>query len=81
MEAAVSAMFFAVQLYDPSIVFLVFGNCSSNPPSIFFTTAAVGSFSPSKLQDTFGFGKPVALQLMLAVVPSGTVWFLGDTST
>ena len=79
MESTAPALFLAVHLYFPSMNFAVFGNWSSDPSSVSFTSATEGRSPSLKIQDSVGFGTPVALQLMLVLLPSGTVWFLGDT--
>ena len=81
MASASPTLFFAVHMYAPSMCFTVSGNWSSDSFSVFLTVATEGRPPFSKLQLTFGFGTPLALQLMLIVLPSGTVWLLGKTST
>ena len=77
METSSPALFVALHLYLPSMLFVVFGNWSRDPSEVFIMTA-VGESSPtSNFQDKFGSGSPLALQLMLVVFPSGTVCFLG----
>ena len=81
MECSSPALFVALQLYLPSILFVMVGNRSRDPSEVFIMKA-VGGGSPSlNFQDNFGSGSPLALQRMLVVFPSGTVWFLGLTST
>ena len=77
MECSSPALFVALHLYLPSMLFVVFGNWSRDPSEVFIMTAVGGSSPSSNFQDNFGSGTPVALQLMLVVFPSGTVWFLG----
>ena len=81
MASASPTLFFAVHLYAPSMSFTVSGNWSSDSFSLSLTVASEGRTPFSKLQLTVGFGTPVALQLILVVLPSRTVWFLGKTST
>ena len=80
MASASPTLFLAVHLYAPSMYFTVSGNCRSDSFSVFLTVASEGRRPFSKLQLTVGFGTPLALQLMLVVLPSGTVWLLGKTS-
>ena len=81
MASASPTLFFAVHLYVPSMCFTVCGNWSSDSFSVSLTVAPEGRPPLSKLQLTVGFGTPLALQLMLVVLPLGTVWLLGQTST
>ena len=81
MASASPTRFFAVHLYAPSMCFTVSGNWSSDSFSVSLTVAPEGRPPFSKLQLTVGFGTPLALQLMLVVLPSGTAWLLGKTET
>ena len=81
MASASPTLFFAVHLYVPSMCFTVSGNRSSDSFSLSLTVAPEGRPPFSKLQLTVGFGTPLALQLMLVVLPLRTVWSLGKTST
>ena len=81
MASASPTLFLAVHLYAPSMYFTVSGNRSSDSFSVSFTVAPEGRLPFSKPQLTVGFGTPLALQLMLVVLPSRTVWSLGKTST
>ena len=80
MASASPTRFFAVHLYAPSMCFTVSGNWSSDSFSVSLTVAHEGR-PFLNLQLTVGFGTPLALQLMLVVLPSGTVWSLGKTAT
>lgn len=74
-----SPFFSAIHLYVPFISFVTFGRRSWYPSSVFFSIAGEGRFPSLNFQVIVGFGKPVALQRNLAVFPSGTFCFLGDT--
>ena len=82
MAVASPALLLAVHLYVPSMSFVVFCTVMTDPSSVSFTTITGGRLLFLKLQDNVGIGTPaVTLQLMLVALPSGTVWFVGDTTT
>ena len=81
MPSASPTLFFAVHLYSPSMCFTVSGNWSRDSFPVSLTIFPNGRPPFLELQLTVGFGTPLALQLMLVVLPSGTVWLLGKTST
>ena len=76
---ALLALFSAIHLYVPSTSFVTFGTSSWDPSAVLFSIVSEGKLPSLNVQVIAGFGKPAALQTNLAVFPSGTVWFLGDT--
>lgn len=75
------AVFAAVHLYSPSIFFVTFFKRRIDPPRISLALATTGRSSSVNVQENVGFGTPVALHLILVVLPSRTVWFSGDRET
>lgn len=75
---ALLALFSAVHLYVPSMSFVTFGTSSWDPSSVLFLIVSEVTLPSLNVQVIAGFGKPAALQTNLAVLPSGTVWFLGN---
>lgn len=81
-EDELPALFFALHVYHPSMFFDVFDNWRMDWSEEFLMIASAGgSFPFSNVQDNSGWGIPLALQLISAVLPSKTVWFLGLTAT
>ena len=78
VELAVPALFTAVHLYVPCMSFVTFGRSSWYPTSVCCSIASEGRLPSLNVQNIAGFGKPLALQINLAVFSSGTVWFPGD---
>ena len=77
-ENASPALFVAVHVYHPSMLFDVFDNSRMEwSVEFLMITSAGGGFPLSNVHDNFGRGIPLAVQLITAVLPSGTVWFLG----
>ena len=79
VELSLLALFVAVHLYVPSMYFVTFWRSSWYPSLVCFSIASEGRLRSLNVQVIAGFGKPVALQISLAVLPSGIDWFLGDT--
>ena len=80
VELVAFALFSTLHLYVPSISFVTFLRSRWDPSSVCFSNANEGRFPSLNFQVTVGFGKPVALQRNWVVLPSGTVWFLGDNT-
>ena len=78
VELAVLALFSAVHLYVPCMFLVTFGRSSWYPSSVCCSIASEGRLPSLNVQVIAGFGKPLALQINLAVFSSGTVWFPGD---
>ena len=72
-EVAAPTMFVAVHLYSPSIFFVTFFKRRIDPPGVSLVLATTGRSSTVNVQENVGFGTPVALHLILVVLPSRTV--------
>ena len=70
---------FLLYTYIPSMYFVTFWRSSWYPSLVYFSIASEGRLPSLNVQVIAGFGKPVALQISLAVFPSGIDWFLGET--
>ena len=79
-ENALPALFFALQVYHPSMLFDVFDNWRIDWSDKFLIAASGGSSPPSNVHDNTGRGIPLAAQFITVGLPSRTVWFLGYTS-
>ena len=81
-ENATPPLFFALHVYHPSMPFDVFDNWRVDWLEEFLIIASAGGgFPSSNVHDNSGRGIPLAVQLISAVLPSKTVWFLGLVAT
>ena len=81
-EDELPALFFALHVYHPSMFFDVFDNWRMDWSEEFLMIASAGgSFPLSNVHDNSGWGIPLVVQLISAVLPSKTVWFLGLIAT
>ena len=81
-EDELPALFLAQHVYHPSMFFDVFDNWRMDWLEEFLIIASAGGGFPlSNVHDNSGRGIPLAVQLISAVFPSKTVWFLGLIAT